>query len=270
MSRRRGYHLGVALRRAKRLRCLLAAALVATSAQAAEFDFDRDTFAFANVTVFKYYKGIAFLRSPGEKKGDYTRRCFVMSRAAMQFHKFARFDPRGAPLDDRALAARIRDVMRRAPWREPLSINQRIVFPGYPGLRAMSKAREAVVKKSIGLGWPTYIRISNSRMFFQRGTRYQEQTHERLDAILARGDFFVAYLTTYPRLSINHGVLIYARKNPYSRGDVEHYLVYDPNHADSPRELIWSEREHSFAYQKDVDFVGGQVRVYQCYGKWLQ
>lgn len=261
------------LRRASPYRALFSVALLvafATNAQASDFDFHRDTFAFANVTVFKYYKGIAFLRSPGEEKGSYTRRCFVMSRAAMQFHKFARFDPRAAPLDDRALAARIRDVVRRVPWREPLSVNQRIVFPGYTSLRAMSKAREAVVKKSIGLGWPTYIRISNSRMFFQRGTPYQEQTHKRLDAILARGDFFVAYLTTYPRLSINHGVLVYARKNPHSHGDVEHYLVYDPNHADSPRQLIWSEREHSFAYQKDVDFIGGQVRVYQCYGKWLQ
>ncbi len=28
------------------------------------------------------------------------RRCFVLCRTAMQFRKFARFDPKGAPLDD--------------------------------------------------------------------------------------------------------------------------------------------------------------------------
>jgi hypothetical protein len=250
-----------------------ALALFAASGQAAEFNFNHDTFAFANATVFKYYKGIAFLRASSEKKDPataYNRRCFVMTRAAMQFHKFARFDPHGWPLDDRTLAARIRKVVRRAPWREALPLNERIVFPGYANLREMSKAREALVKEKIGLGWPTYIRFSNSRMFFQRSASYQEQVHETLNGTLARGDFFVAYLTTYPRLSINHGVLIYARKNSRRGGDVERYSVYDPNHAESPRELTWSSRERSFAYQKDVDFVGGQVRVYQCYGKWLQ
>jgi hypothetical protein len=256
----------------KRLQWLLLVAF-ATSAQASGFDFNRDTFAFANATVFKYYKGIAFLRAPSETKDPanaYNRRCFVMTRAAMQFHKFARFDPNGQPLDDRTLAARIRKVMRRVPWREAVPMNERIVFPGYANLREMSKAREALVKEKIGAGWPTYFRPGNFRMFYQRSPKYQEQTHTRLDAVLAHGDFFVAYVTTYPRLSINHAVLIYARKNPGVRSDIERYLVYDPNHSESPRELSWLPREDSFAYQKDVDFVGGHVRVYQCYGKWLQ
>ena len=253
---------------------LVGLALFAINAQASEFNFSGDTFAFANATVFKYYKGIAFLRrGPSEKldpANNYTRRCFVMARAAMQFQKFARFDPRAAPLDDRTLAARVREVARRAPWREPLPDAQRVVFPGYANLREMSKAREAVVKEKIGLGWPSYIRLSNTRMFFQRSASYQEQAHETLNATLARGDFFVAYLTTYPRLSINHGVLIYARQSPRSGSDLERYLVYDPNHPDAPRELTWSANQRSFAYQKDVDFVGGSVRVYQVYGKWLQ
>lgn len=270
---RRDFRVGAALCIGKRLQWALALACVATSAHAGDFQFARDTFAFANATVFKYYKGIAFLRAPSDKKdpaNSYTRRCFVMARAAMQFHKFARFDPHSAPLEDRALAARIRQVVRRAPWREALPQNERIVFPGYSNLREMSRAREALVKEKIGLGWPTYIRIGNFRMFYQRSAKYQEQTHQQLDATLARGDFFVAYLTTYPRLSINHAVLIYARKNSRSHSSVDRYLVYDPNHAEAPRELTWSAQQRSFAYQKDVDFVGGPLRVYQCYGKWLQ
>jgi len=270
--RGRAYHVS-ALRTAKRLPWLLAAAFVATNAQASDFNFYHDTFAFANATVFKYYKGIAFLRAPSGKTdpaNSYTRRCFVMTRVAMQFHKFARFDPHGQPLDDRALAARVRAVTRPAPWREALPPKERIVFPGYANLREMSKARETVLKENIGAGWPTYFRPGNFRMFYQRSPKYQEQTHSRLDDVLAHGDFFIAYLTTYPRLSINHAVLIYARKNPDARSDIERYLVYDPNHPDSPRELTWLPREDSFAYQKDVDFVGGHIRVYQSYGKWLQ
>jgi hypothetical protein len=51
---------------------------------------------------------------------------------------------------------------------------------------------------------------------------------------------------------------------------IERYAAYDPNHPETPRELTWSGKTGSFAYQKDVDFVGGFVRVYQVYGKWLQ
>jgi hypothetical protein len=90
-------------------------ALVSTSVAASDFHFDRETFAFANQTVFEYREGHAYAREEtNQHKKAYNRRCFVLCRAAMQFHKFARFDARGAPLDNKSLAARIRDVTRRA------------------------------------------------------------------------------------------------------------------------------------------------------------
>jgi hypothetical protein len=82
-----------------------------------------------------------------------------------------------------------------------------------------------------------------------------------------------AILSTFPNLSINHAVLVYARK-PASLGAstaaIERYLVYDPNHPEAPRELTWSSNGRAFAFQKDWDFVGGFVRVYQVYGKPIQ
>jgi hypothetical protein len=235
------------------------------------FRFDRDTFAFANQTVFEYHEGHASLRQPSATKRDaYNRHCFVMCRTAMQFKKFARFDPRGAPLDDNSLAARVRAVTRQAAWAEPLPEKQRIVFSGYKDLKEMSKARRELVQLNIGHGWPSYFRFSNMRMVFQDGKGYQEETHDRLNAVLARGEFFVAFLTTYPRLSINHSVLIYDRKSSSPNPEVDRYLVYDPNHPESPRQLTWSVRDRAFAYQKDWDFVGGYVRVYQTYGKPMQ
>jgi len=188
----------------------------------------------------------------------------------MQFKKFARFDPRGAPLDDASLAARIRAVTHRQPWTEPLPQDQRIVFPGYTDLREMSKARRELVQLNIGHGWPSYFRISNARMIFQHSARYQEETHACLNAALARGQLFIGFLTTFPRLSINHSILVYKRKSFSPNPGVERYLVYDPNHPESPRELTWSPDTCSFSYQKDWDFVGGYVRIYQVYGKWLQ
>ena len=134
----------------------------------------------------------------------------------------------------------------------------------------MSKARTHVFQENIGSGFATYFRPGNFRMFFQHSPKYQEKMHANLEAALARGDLFVGYLSTYPKLSINHCVLFYAWKSGQTGTEIEHYLVYDPNHAEAPRELTWSPGERAFAYQKDIDFVGGFVRVYQVYGKWLQ
>jgi hypothetical protein len=247
-----------------------AVAFARADGTASEFCFDRDTFAFANQTVFEYHEGHASLRKSSPTKQDaYNRHCFVMSRTALQFKKFARFEPRSAPLDDASLATRIRAVTRQAAWTEPLPANQRIVFPGYKDLKEMSKAHRELVQLNIGHGWPSYFRISNARMMFQDGTGYQERTHAQLNAALARGELFVAFLTTYPRFSINHSVLIYKLKSS-SPNPGDHYLVYDPNHSESPRELAWSAHDRAFSYQKDWDFVGGFVRVYQVYGKPLQ
>lgn len=197
-----------------------------------------------------------------------------MTRTALQFHKFVRFDPGGVPLNDRAMAERIRVITRMAPWRKPLPSDQRIVFPGYASLRALSGARPWVLQDNIGLGWPIYFRIGNFRIIHEHGRKYQKQTHAHLDATLARGELFVAYLSTFPSLTINHAVLVYARGSVSSRtaknAGIERYLVYDPNHMKAPRELTWSPLRGAFAFQKDWDFVGGFVRVYQIYGKPLQ
>jgi hypothetical protein len=253
--------------------CWVSAVVAVSVARAAaaepDFSFNSDTFDFANQTVFEYHEGHPSLRKGSAVRKDaYKRHCFVMCRTAMQFKKFARFDPRGTPLDDITLAARVRAVTNRDPWAGPG--NQRIVFPGYKDLREMSKTRREVMQASIGHGWPSYFRISNLRMVFQQSGTYQKTTHERLNAALARGEVFVVFLTTYPKLSINHSVLIYKQKSFSPNPGVERYLVYDPNHPESPRELTWSPHTRSFSYQKDWDFVGGFVRVYQVYGERMQ
>jgi len=254
------------------LGAFVALVLLRSSAAASDFRFDRDTVGFANATVFEYREGHPYLRRQREKGEPkrYTRRCFVLCRTTMQFQKFARFDPHAVPLDDRGLAARIRNVTRRAAWGKPLPADQRFVFPGYANLRAMSEARREVLRANIGLGWPTYFRLGNFRMLFEHDSSYHKDTHTNLNAALARSELFVGFLTTYPRLSINHAVLIYKRKPASQNSGIDRYLVYDPNHPEAPRELAWSSRDGAFAYQKDWDFIGGFVRVYQIYGKWLQ
>ena len=242
------------------------------TAAAASFSFQHDTFAFKNATVLKYKDGLPTLQRQlaADPTNQYTRRCFIMSRSVVQFRKFARFDPLSPPLEDRELAARIRAVVHHSPWATPLPDDQRLLFPGYKNLRELSEAKTDLFEKNLGSGFVTYFRPANARMIFQHSTDYQEKTRATLDATLARGDLFVAYLSTFPKLTINHTILIYERKTSHSKDDVTRYAVYDPNHPEAPRQLTWSARDRAFAYQKDIDFVGGFVRLYQCYGKPLQ
>jgi hypothetical protein len=235
--------------------CILCLSLIAATAgrAAADFRFDRDTLAFTNSTVFEYHEGrVSSHKSKAgtEKAKAYTRRCFVMSRTVLQFYKFARFDPQGRSLDNKELAARVRMVIHRRPWHPALPEKERVVFP-YANLRELSKARAPVLQENIGLGWPTYWRLGNFRMFFRRDDdKYQVRTHANLNAALDRGDFFVAPVA--------------------SKSGIEYYLAYDPNHADRPRELKWSPKMGLFNYEKDEEFVGGFTRVYQIYGMALQ
>ena len=248
---------------------LLSVACCEANALTPPLHFKDDTAGFANMTVFEYENGIAHVRrGESAQQKRYTRRCFVLCRTTMQFKKFARFDPHAPPLNDLDLAERIRQVTRRAAWRDTLPENQRVVFPGYANFRELSTKRGYVLQRNIGYGWPTYWRLSNARTIFEPGIGYQERTHEKLNAVLNRGDLFVGFLTTLPHLRINHAVLFYAKEG--SSAEIDRYLVYDPNHPEGPRHLWWSQRERSFEYEKDWDFVGGHVRVYQLYGMPLQ
>jgi hypothetical protein len=193
-----------------------------------------------------------------------------MSRSVAQFKKFARFEPKLPPPDGAELARRLRLICRQHPWAAPWPQDRRVVISGYNDLRELSARRPLVVQENIGLGWPTFFRVGNWRMFGIHSPGYQAIEHAELEDALSRGDFFVAYLTTFPSLSINHAVLVYSHGSPGPNKDRVRYRVYDPNHPDRPRELDYSLGKREFSFEKDWDFVGGFVRVYHVYGRALQ
>jgi hypothetical protein len=244
---------------------------VAGGAAQRPFTFSRDTFAFANETVFEFHAGHAYPRheTGPEKPKRFTNHCFVMSRSIIQFRKFARFEPALPPLEDEELAARIRKITSQQPWTPAFPEAERIVIPGYRDLRSLSEARAGILQRNIGQGWTTYFRPGNWRILLPHGGAQQAKTHDTLERTLGSGEFFVAYLTNFPSsLNINHGVLVYASKK--SASEATRYLVYDSNHPDGPRMLEWSPRDSCFLYQRDTDFVGGRVVVWQVYGTFLQ
>ena len=91
----------------------------ATAAPPRRFEFERDTFAFANELVWEYRCDPAtqkMISRRNEPPPTYAHRCFVMVRSARQFFYHARFEP--APVADEQTYRRlIREVVSRSPRR---------------------------------------------------------------------------------------------------------------------------------------------------------
>ena len=241
----------------------------ANATPGSEFDFQRDTLSFANWTVFSYENG-KIVSHKNQYGHHYSRRCFVMTRTVDQFYKFARFEPAATRVADNELHKRIRAITRKPPWHDALPPEKRIVVPGYRDLRELSAEKMDLMQRNIGLGWVVYLRPGNVRMFYEHGKKYQQKTHDQLERSLARGEFFIGYLSDFPILHINHSVLVYKHSRPRSSDGSDHYLVYDPNHPDRPRHLEWLPAKQEFSFEKDREFAGGFTRVFQIYGKPLQ
>src|ERR1700761_3252557 len=84
------------------------------------FDFERDTFAFENSLIWEYEWDAngKMTGRPRQPRPDYTHHCFVMTRAARQFHFHARFDPQQPAVDERTYRRLVRQIVSRSP-RQP-------------------------------------------------------------------------------------------------------------------------------------------------------
>jgi hypothetical protein len=136
----------------------------AASAGARGFDLHRDTFAFSNDTALAYgvdEQGQLHI-SRREKPAEYSHRCFVLARAVLQFHQFARFDPKLPKLSREEYRVRLKRLCRISVWGS--SSRERIIFPGFADLRGFSVAYEGLLKEDLGNWLPTYLRIGNWRM----------------------------------------------------------------------------------------------------------
>lgn len=220
--------------------------------------YETDRFAFANETVWNYVAGEVRPQSEREPRMErpYTRHCFVMVRAALQFLKFARFDPSGAPLATDELIRRIRKVCARPVWMPALPQEQRVVFPGFTGLRDCSAAAAGVFQDHIGKWWPIYYRPGNFPICIPVSAKAKARLNDQMLRDLKAGYPTILWLYNFPSLSINHTVLVYQATPEEDR---VRYQVYDPNYADAPKELQFHPETRTFTFEPTFYFKGGSV-----------
>lgn len=225
--------------------------------RARDFDLRRDTFAFSNDTAFQYgvdERGKLHV-SLRETPADFTHRCFVLSRAVLQFHQFARFEVKAPRLSREEYRRRIRAICRIPVWsRGPA---ERIVIPGYADLHSFSTAYEGLMKANLGNWLPTYLRVGNWRMAMGHLRPGQAAAARWLSASLDRGQPRALYLARFP--SMNHVVIPYAQKRE-AGGNVR-YFVYNPNYPNEPTWLLYRASERSFEFAPRWYFPGGRVNV---------
>ena len=227
------------------------------------FDFDRDVFAFANELVFDYGvdEGGRLPSTPPSSSVDFAQRCVLMSRVVRQFHVNAEFSP-GLPRVGeeryRELVAEVFATDARA--KQPAS--ERIVIPGYPGLRSFSKDHEMLFKEALNQRWLAYFQKGNWRMIFPFWRNQQRATAEGLVSGLGRGELAVLHAVRFPNIEINHTVLLFGvEETP----EEIRFRFYDPNEAVHPRVLVYDRARRTFYYPKTFYFAGGPIRAYEVY-----
>lgn len=236
---------------------------------ASSFRFETDSFSFANETVWNYVDGKVAARELRQKSGQrlYTRRCFVMSRATVQFLKFAQFSPDGVSLTEKELVGRIRQVTGRSVWKPPLPMDRKIHFPGYRSLREISAAHAGIFQAHIGLGWPIYFRIGNFPIIIPMDGRAKSHVNDSLLTDLQSSSPTILWLYNFPKLDINHAVVVFAAE---SMGHQIRYSVADPNYTDAPKTLLFDLPTQQFLYQSTFYFPGGSVTARPVYRGYFE
>jgi hypothetical protein len=243
--------------------CLWIGALTTSFAKDAQFRFPQDTFSFSNNLYFDYRPDESghitiHRRNPGNIP-DYSRHCFVLVRSALQFRRFAVFDPKLPKLSDEAYRQRVLELIKYPPWSAGPA--QKIVFPGYPDLHQFSVDHSLMLQKSLGLWWPSFWRIGNWRIVFPTPRSGQEQFAQWLRQRIDAGKIEAIYITRFK--PINHCLVAY-RYVTEPNGDVR-FFVYDVNQPGKIVHLQYHAVNRSFYFDPTWYYVGGLVSAMKLY-----
>jgi len=230
-----------------------------------KFDFQKDTFTFANGLLWEYHytNGVA-THQRRVPKPDYALHCFAVARSARQFFQNARFDSNQPPVDEAAYRKLVDRVVAIDPAHHTLE-KELVVIPGYPDLKSFSTTHERMLKEECGSVWRSYTQRGNWRMVFPFFRSSQEKTAQALLAKVHANTPPIAHLVRFPQETINHAVVVYDATE--TDKDIR-FTIYDPNHPDEPGALNYDRATRTFILPANNYFAGGRVDVYEIYRNW--
>jgi hypothetical protein len=243
---------------------LLASALtlLGTTAWCKTFVFPADTFGFENQLYFDYKpltdSQIQIIRRKG-RVPDFSRHCFQMCRAVLQFYHFAEFHPELPQASEADYQAIVRKLSRIPAWST--APRAKVVVPGYKDLHSFSLGQTLTVQKNLGLWWPSYWRTGNWRIVLPVPRSGQERIAKWLRSELDHQQIRTVYITRFR--PINHCLVVYHYTSGQN-GDLV-FDVYDANQPDKLVHLTYRAAERSFYYDKTWYYRGGLISVLRLY-----
>ncbi len=228
------------------------------------FRFERDAFAFAHELVWEYHFDPvtgAMTIHKADPPAAYYHRCFVLARTTRQFFDHARFDRALPAVDAPTYRKLIRQVVSRNP-RQPCAEAARIVIPGFDGLRSFSQAHERLLKEECGAAWQSYFLRSHWRMVFPVSKRHQAGIAQKLVRSLQRRGVSLVHLFRFPRITINHGIVLYGFTE--SEQNIE-FEAYDPNIPAHAVKLIFDRNQRAFTFAPNCYWGGGVLSVIEIF-----
>jgi hypothetical protein len=235
---------------------------------ASGFDPQADTFVYANQLRWEYGQPgsahatrAASSEITGGSDRHFAHRCAIMVRAIRQFYYGARFDPslpRASEeeydsLVDGVLAT---DSRRETPLEDP------VVIPGFRNLREFSIEYTELLRGKMGSSWRTWFQRGNWRMIFPFSREHQRRTAERLLASQANGHPTIVHILNFPRIDINHTMLLYGGESNLQE---IRFFAYDPNDPGSDAVLLYDREQASFIMPPTIYFAGGTTDAYEVY-----
>jgi len=212
--------------------------------------------------VFNYNvdaDGRLHIKIGGKPKGR-THRCFLFTRAAMQFWKFARFEPRQPKLPEAETLRRLRALFRIPPWAER---GERFVFPGYADLWHFSCDHEELIQNELGNWLLTYLRVGNWRMMNPIVRLRQRSIAEKLFAAVNKGEIRAMYLAKFPHM--NHVVLVFHAEQLAGGG--MRFRAYDANYTGETARLDYVPKRNLFDFERRFYWPGGELRAFPVYDR---
>jgi len=231
------------------------------------FQFERDTFAFPHELVWQYHFDPAtgaMTTFNTDPPPTYYHRCFVMVRSVRQFFYHARFEPDQPAVQPETYRRLVREIVARDP-RRACAESGRVAIPGFDGLRTFSRAHEALLKTELGGPWQSYFLRSHWRMIFPVMPWHRERMAKKLKQSLAKRSLTLAHLFRFPRITINHGIVLYGLAESEQNLEFE---AYDPNIPEHPVKLVYEKQRRVFTFAPSKYWGGGTLSVVEIFCDW--
>ena len=241
---------------------VLATAVLSQTSRSKAFNLQTDTFAFGNQTYFDYKPVSDNEIKISRRKGylpDYSRHCFQLCRAVMQFHEFAEFHsdlPKASESDYREIILKLSKI---PVWSS--GPRDKVIIPGYKDLHSFSLEHAVTLQKNLGLWWPSYWRLGNWRIVFPAPRSGQERVARLLRTEMNSGEIRTVYITRFK--PINHCLVVY-RCTPEANGDLV-FDVYDANQPGKLVHLTYHSSDRSFYLDHTWYYNRGLVTVLRLY-----